>query len=144
MKGALVGYWLTSYYSIMQSYFLSIIVCNSHYLDQIQHQCNVSLNLIKEKIQCQLYLQVLLVHLLIHFHYPKVLPKGRMGKALAYTYSLFHRLSRYHLDGRYLIDNNMAENAIRPLALGRKKYMFCGNHDAAENAAIMYSLLGCC
>lgn len=77
-------------------------------------------------------------------HYPKVLPKGRMGKALGYTYSLFQRLTRYHLDGRYQPDNNLAENAIRPLAIGRKNFMFCGNHDAAENAAIMYSLLGCC
>ena len=77
-------------------------------------------------------------------YYPKVLLQGRMYKALAYTYSLFQRLSRYHLDGRYQIDNNLVENAIRPLALGRKNYLFCGNHDAAENAAIMYSLLGCC
>lgn len=77
-------------------------------------------------------------------YYPKALPKGRMSKALSYTYSLYHRLSRYHLDGRYQIDNNLVENAIRPLALGRKNYLFCGNHEAAENAAIMYSLLGCC
>jgi transposase len=75
---------------------------------------------------------------------PKALPKGRMSQALTYSYSLFHRLSRYHLDGRYRIDNNLVENTIRPLALGRKNYLFCGNHDAAENAAIMYSLLGCC
>lgn len=75
---------------------------------------------------------------------PKVLEGGRMSKALSYTYLLFHRLSRYHLDGRYRIDNNLVENTIRPLAIGRKNYMFCGNHDAAENAAIMYSLLGCC
>lgn len=75
---------------------------------------------------------------------PKALPKGRMSQALTYSYLLFHRLSRYHLDGRYRIDNNPVENAIRPLALGRKNYLFCGNHDAAENAAIMYSLLGCC
>lgn len=75
---------------------------------------------------------------------PKALPKGRMSQALTYTYSLFHRLSRYHLDGRYQMDNNLVENSIRPLALGRKNYMFCGNHDAAENAAVMYSLLGCC
>ena len=77
-------------------------------------------------------------------YYTKAIPQGRMYKALTYTYSLFHRLSRYHLDGRYQIDNNLVENAIRPLALGRKNYLFCGNHDAAENAAIMYSLLGCC
>lgn len=77
-------------------------------------------------------------------YYPKVFPKGRMGKALSYTYSLFHRLSRYHLDGRYKLDTNLAENALRDLSLGRKNFMFCGNHEAAENAAIMYSLLGCC
>ena len=77
-------------------------------------------------------------------YYPRAIVKGRMHKALSYTYNLFHRLSRYHLDGRYQIDNNQVENAIRPLALGRKNYMFCGNHDSAENAAIMYSLFGCC
>ncbi len=77
-------------------------------------------------------------------YYPKVLPNGRMGRALKYTYSLFYRLSRYHLDGRYKLDNNLAENAIRPLALGRKNYLFCGNHEAAENAAVIYSLIGCC
>lgn len=76
--------------------------------------------------------------------YPHVMPKGRMGKAIKYTYDIFHRLSRYHLDGRYRIDNNMAENSIRPLALGRKNYLFCGNHDVAEDAAVIYSLLGCC
>jgi transposase len=70
--------------------------------------------------------------------------KGRMYKALTYTYALFQRLTRYHLDGRYRIDNNLIENDIRPLAVGRKGYLFCGNHDAAENAAIMYSLFGCC
>ncbi|WP_044262502.1 IS66 family transposase [Saccharicrinis fermentans] len=80
----------------------------------------------------------------IEGYYPKALQGGKMSKALAYTYNLFLRLSRYHLDGRYLPDNNGAENAIRPVAVGRKGYLFCGNHDAAENAAIMYSLLGCC
>ena len=77
-------------------------------------------------------------------YYPKVITQGRMGKAVKYTYNIFHRLSRYHLDGRYQIDNNGVENAIRPLALGRKNFLFCGNHDAAENTAIMYSLMGCC
>lgn len=76
--------------------------------------------------------------------YPKVLPKGRMGRAIKYTYEIYHRLTRYHLDGRYRLDNNLAENSIRPVALGRKNYLFCGNHDAAEDAALMYSLLGCC
>ena len=42
------------------------------------------------------------------------------------------------------IDNNGVENAIRPLAIGRKNYLFCGNHDAAVRAAIVYSLLSSC
>ena len=71
-------------------------------------------------------------------------PKSRMAKALVYTYSLLPRLSRYVLDGRYNIDNNGIENAIRPLALGRKNYLFAGNHDAAVRAAIVYSLLSSC
>ena len=71
-------------------------------------------------------------------------PKSRMGKALVYTYTLLPRLSRYVLDGRYNIDNNGVENAIRPLAIGRKNYLFCGNHDAAVRAAIVYSLFSSC
>ena len=70
--------------------------------------------------------------------------KSRMGKALVYTYTLLPRLSRYVLDGRYNIDNNGVENAIRPLAIGRKNYLFCGNHDAAVRAAIVYSLFSSC
>lgn len=80
----------------------------------------------------------------LYAYYPKTIPKGRMYRAVSYTYNLFHRLSRYHLDGRYRIDNNLIENTIRPLAIGRKNYMFCGNHDSAENAAVVYSLLGTC
>jgi transposase len=76
--------------------------------------------------------------------YPKVLPKGRIGKAISYTYGIYHKLTRYHLDGRWKMDNNLAENAIRPIALGRKNWLFCGNNGAAENAAIIYSMMGCC
>ena len=76
--------------------------------------------------------------------YPKVLPKGRIGKALRYTYNIYHKLTRYHLEGWMKIDNNLGENAIRPIALGRKNWLFCDNHESAENAAIMYSMLGCC
>lgn len=76
--------------------------------------------------------------------YPKVLPKGRIGKAIHYTYNIYHKLTRYHLDGRLKMDNNLGENALRPLCLGRKNWLFCGNDDAAEDAAIMYSMFGCC
>lgn len=76
--------------------------------------------------------------------YPMVLPKGRIGKAIRYTYNIYNKLTRYHLDGRWKMDNNLAENEIRPIAVGRKNWLFCKNHDAAESAAIVYSLLGCC
>lgn len=52
--------------------------------------------------------------------YLKVLPNSKMGDAIEYTYSLLPRLSRYVNDGRINIDNNLIENAIRPLALGRE------------------------
>lgn len=71
-------------------------------------------------------------------------PRSAIGKALRYAYALYPRLSRYVTDGRYRIDNNLAENAVRPLALGRKNYLFCRNHEAAYHTAIVYSLLGTC
>lgn len=76
--------------------------------------------------------------------YLKVLPSSKMGDAIEYTYSLLPRLSRYVNDGRINIDNNLIENAIRPLALGRKNYLFCGNDASAYRAAIVYSLISTC
>ena len=76
--------------------------------------------------------------------YPKVLPKSRMGQAIAYAYQLWPRMRNYLKDGRLKIDNNLAENAIRPIALSRKNFLFCGNHEAAQNTAIICSLLASC
>lgn len=75
--------------------------------------------------------------------YLKVLPNSKMGDAIEYTYSLLPRLSRY-VNGRINIDNNLIENAIRPLALGRRNYLFCGNDASAYRAAIVYSLISTC
>lgn len=71
-------------------------------------------------------------------------PQSSIGKALRYAYALYPRMARYVTDGRYRIDNNLAENAVRPLALGRKNYLFCRNHEAAYHTAVVYSLLGTC
>ncbi|MFA7450939.1 MAG: IS66 family transposase [Bacteroidales bacterium] len=73
-----------------------------------------------------------------------VLPKSAIGQAIAYTLTLWPRLTRYIEQGRFNIDNNLTENSIRPVALGRKNYMFAGSHDAAQHAAIVYSLLATC
>ena len=73
----------------------------------------------------------------------KVIKGSPIEKAILYTYNRFNKLSRYHLDGRYNIDNNGIENAARPVAVGRKNYLFCQN-DTAESTAIIYSFMGCC
>jgi hypothetical protein len=71
----------------------------------------------------------------------EVLPKSSMGTAIDYTLNLWSRLIRYLEDGRLEIDNNRVENAIRPVAIGRKNYLFAGSHNGAKRAAILYSLL---
>jgi len=65
---------------------------------------------------------------------PRVLPKSAIGKAFDYTLHLWPRLKRYVEDGRFKIDNNLIENSIRPIAIGRKNYLFAGSHDGARNA----------
>lgn len=70
--------------------------------------------------------------------------KTAMGKAITYAYTRWDNMMRYLDDGRIHIDNNLAENAIRPITLGRKNYLFCGNHAAAENMAVICSLLATC
>ena len=74
----------------------------------------------------------------------RVLPKSQIGKALAYSAKRWDALSGYLQDGGLEIDNNLVENTIRPLALGRKNYLFAGSHKAAQRAAMVYSLLGTC
>jgi transposase len=74
----------------------------------------------------------------------EILPKSAMGVALSYTLGLWNRLIRYLDDGRYEIDNNLVENNIRPVALGRKNYIFARSHEGAERAAMIDSFLGTC
>lgn len=71
-----------------------------------------------------------------------VLPTSPMGKAIAYNLKRWEGLSAYAHDGQLEIDNNLIENSIRPLALGRKNYLFAGSHDAAQNLACLYSIVG--
>jgi transposase len=72
------------------------------------------------------------------------LSKGPIGKALLYAKNELPNLLDYLEDGRIEIDNNLIENAIRPLALGRKNYMFAGSHQGAQRAAMLYALFGTC
>jgi transposase len=73
-----------------------------------------------------------------------VLPRSAIGEAISYTLGQWKWLVRYMEDGQFEIDNNLIENTIRPVALGRKNYLFAGSHEAAQRTAVIYSFLGCC
>lgn len=77
-------------------------------------------------------------------YYPKVLPKSAIGKAFTYSLNQWKNLIGYTENGDWQIDNNAVENKIRPLALGRKNYLFAGSHNAAQQAAIVYSFFATC
>lgn len=68
-------------------------------------------------------------------------PKGLLGKAVSYTLNQWQRLISYIEDGNLTMDNNMAENAIRPFVIGRKNWLFSGTPEGAEASALLYSLI---
>jgi transposase len=73
-----------------------------------------------------------------------VTPKSPIGKAFTYAQNQWSTLQTIFADGKLLIDNNHIENKIRPLALGRKNYLFAGSHPAAQRAAMIYSFVTSC
>lgn len=67
---------------------------------------------------------------------------GGTAKAIDYSLKRWAALSRYATDGQFPIDNNPVENAIRPIALGRKNWLFTGSERAGKRAAAIQTLLG--
>ena len=74
----------------------------------------------------------------------KALPKHALGKACDYALKLWSRLTRFAEDGRIEVDNNWSENAIRPVALGRKNWMHIGSEDAGVRIAAIMSVIATC
>ena len=72
---------------------------------------------------------------------PQVPPKTALGKALTYLHNQWGRLIGYLDDGHYPIDNNLAENTIRPFAIGRKNWLFAHSQAGAKASANLYSLI---
>jgi transposase len=75
---------------------------------------------------------------------PKVLPKSPMGQAIAYAQRHWQALVRYLDDGFLDIDNNVAELALRHIAIGRKNWLFAGSANGARTAAILFSVTSTC
>jgi transposase len=72
---------------------------------------------------------------------PRVPPQSGLGRAIGYTLKRWAALVRYTESGAYPIDNNPVENAIRPVALGRKNWLFSGSETAGRRAAAIMSVI---
>ena len=63
---------------------------------------------------------------------------------MQYSMNRWDALNAYLYDGNLEIENNGVENALRPISLGRKNYLFAGTHEAAQRAAMIYSFFAIC
>ena len=72
------------------------------------------------------------------------LPQSAMSQAIEYTLKIRRRLLLYTQDGRLPIDNNLAENSIRPVALGRKNWLFVGSESGGQTAATLMTFCATC
>jgi len=84
------------------------------------------------------------LHKILQIQLLNNLPKSPLGIALQYTLSRWDKLKVYLRDGNLRIDKNLIENSIGPVAIGRKNYLFAGNHEAAQRSAMLYSLFATC
>lgn len=78
------------------------------------------------------------------FNDERLLPKSSLGEAIGYTRTRFEGLSRFAHDPALAIDSNAIERQIRPVALGRKNWLFCASETGAEAACTLYSLIASC
>ena len=75
---------------------------------------------------------------------PKTLPKSTLAGAISYALTRWEGLCRYTENAILSIDSNPIERQIRPVALGRKNWLFCASEIGAEAACVMYSLIASC
>ena len=71
----------------------------------------------------------------------RISAKSSLAGAIRYATTRWEALTRYVADGRLEMTNNAAERAIRPLALGRKNYLFAGSAQGGRRAAVFYTLI---
>jgi len=77
-------------------------------------------------------------------HDPKTLPKSLIAEAIMYTFSRWEGLKRYSTNPSLSIDSNPIERQIRPIAIGRKNWLFCASEVGAEAACLLYSFISTC
>ena len=72
------------------------------------------------------------------------LPASALGKACNYTLALWHKLTRFLLYPQLELSNNLAENSMRPIALGRKNWIHLGSEQAGPKIAAILSIIETC
>jgi len=109
--------------------------CREHHFTEAQ---------IKKQRQEQSVPILAALHLVVKTQLTTSLPNSPLGKAIQYTLSRWQKLQVYTQEGFLPIDNNLVENSIRPIAIGRKNWLFAGSHEAAQRSAMLYSLFATC
>jgi transposase len=75
---------------------------------------------------------------------PKYPPKSKVGKAIKYAKKQWQALTVFLTDPRLALDNNVSENALRIIALGRKNFLFVGHEEGGQNLAVLQTIVGTC
>lgn len=73
-----------------------------------------------------------------------ILPKSKLREAIGYFCGFIPYLKNYTQDAFARLDNNVAERAVRPLAIGRKNWLFFGSPDGGKAGAVLFSLVQTC
>jgi transposase len=73
-----------------------------------------------------------------------MLPASALGKAISYTLTLWDKLTRFLEHPELELSNNLAENSMRPVALGRKNWIHVGSEQAGPKVAAILSVLESC
>ena len=81
---------------------------------------------------------------MLHQYKGGLRPSSPICGAIEYSLRRWEKLTIYATTHLLDIDNNKVENAIRPITIGRKNFMFAGSHNAAQRSTMLYSLLGTC
>lgn len=76
--------------------------------------------------------------------YNRVTPASAIGQAIKYALNRWKNMLLFLANGNIEIDNNLVENIIRPIAIGRKNYLFAGSHESAQRTAMIYTFFAAC
>ena len=74
----------------------------------------------------------------------RLLPQSSLGKAVNYFLNEYTAAVGYLREGRFMIDNNLCENDVRPSAVGRRRWLFIGHPDAGWRSAVIYTIIQSC